>query len=883
MKNIIVIILLLSFIGAGRVCAQTQRIDLFNSYTKVADISKINSEVMWFLLNTTGTAVIIADYCNQNGTVVLSTGSYTSYLWSTGDTTPTITVNQPGIYTLTAYNNLSFKYQGSIDVGTELVNNGEFSAGNTGFITDYTYNYINDGGYWITSDANIQHSLFYGTDHTNPGTGLFMSVNGFSIVPQWTVWQETVAVVPNTTYYFSFYTRSMNNFGAAVQANLRYSVNGTMLDTTGHIPPGINNPSGPFVWLRFSSSWNSGTDTSAILNITDLETNSWTNDFGLDDISFSTLPPRVHVISSNNTPICSGNTINLVANPTGGTYPLTYFWSGPGAFFSTLQNPSLANAIPGMGGYYRVTVTDAHGCVAIDSTHVVVNPIPLPVITGPSNVCINSTGNVYTTQAGMTNYIWSVSAGGIITAGGTATSSTVTVSWNTVGAQTVSVSYTTANGCSAVAPSVFNVTVNVLPFPTITGQNSTCVNSGYYNYTTESGQLNYVWNVSSGGIVNYGSGTNQIQVSWIGSGTQMVSVNYTNSFGCTAAAPTIFSVTVNAPPDQAGSITGTGTVCAGVNGVAYSVAPITGAATYVWTLPFNSSIASGMGTNSISVNFGLNAVSGNIIVFGNNLCGNGPASPAFPVNVNPFPEPAGTITGEADVCDGASSVTYSVAPIAYATGYYWTIPPGAIIVSGANTNSIIVDFTATAVSGSLTVTGTNSCGDGTVSPDFAVNVNPIPPVPIVTNVGDTLHSSAPTGNQWYFAGTLIQGATGQTHVATQNGLYWSIVTLNGCSSAESNHLQIYTTGINFHLLESINVYPVPNDGRFTASITTTSPQSFTISVYDNFGKKIYSESNVEVNGHVNEVIDLRPAPNGVYTVIFKNSLNQVVRKIVVNR
>ena len=32
-----------------------------------------------------------------------------------------------------------------------------------------------------------------------------------------------------------------------------------------------------------------------------------------------------------------------------------------------------------------------------------------------------STGNVYTTTAGMTNYTWTVSAGGTITAGGTST------------------------------------------------------------------------------------------------------------------------------------------------------------------------------------------------------------------------------------------------------------------------------------------------------------------------------------------------------------------------------------------------------------------------------------------------------------------------------
>ena len=35
---------------------------------------------------------------------------------------------------------------------------------------------------------------------------------------------------------------------------------------------------------------------------------------------------------------------------------------------------------------------------------------PVPVITGPTNICAETTGHVYTTEAGMTNYTWVVSA-----------------------------------------------------------------------------------------------------------------------------------------------------------------------------------------------------------------------------------------------------------------------------------------------------------------------------------------------------------------------------------------------------------------------------------------------------------------------------------------
>jgi len=115
----------------------------------------------------------------------------------------------------------------------------------------------------------------------------------------------------------------------------------------------------------------------------------------------------------------------------------------------------------------------------------------------------------------MTGYVWNVSAGGAITAGGTATSNTVTITWSTAGAKTVSVSYTNANGCTAATPTVFNISVFTLPVPTITGQSSMCINTGNYTYTTESGMTNYVWNISAGGVINYGSGTYQIQISWV--------------------------------------------------------------------------------------------------------------------------------------------------------------------------------------------------------------------------------------------------------------------------------------------------------------------------------------------------------------------------------
>lgn len=338
------------------------------------------------------------------------------------------------------------------------------------------------------------------------------------------------------------------------------------------------------------------------------------------------------------------------------------------------------------------------------------------------------------------------------------------------------------------------VTVNPLPIPTITGQTSLCVNSGYFYYNTEAGMLNYMWSVSSGGLINYGAGTNQIQVSWLSAGTQTVSVTYTNAFGCSAAMPTVLYITVNPLPGQAGTISGTSTVCAGTNNVSFTVAPVANTAYYVWTLPPHAMIVSGTGTNFISVDFADSATSGNISVYGNSICGNG-------------------------------------------------LP----------------------------------------SPDFSVTVNPIPLTPVITNTGDTLYSSFPNGNQWYMEGIPIIGATTQTYIATQNGYYWDVVTINGCSSDTSNHKFILITGMEILLASAINVYPVPNDGRFKVFISASSGQSLSISVYNELGLTIYEETNMSIKGSIIRVIDLKQIPCGVYTIVFKNIQNQLVKKIVVSR
>ena len=126
---------------------------------------------------------------------------------------------------------------------------------------------------------------------------------------------------------------------------------------------------------------------------------------------------------------CAGSTsTNLHYGATTGS-PNQYSINFDDASFTDIVNAAvtptpLAISIPtaaAPGNYSAIlTVTNSTtGCsnAGIPITITVVG-LPVPTITsGPANACVNSTGNVYITQAGKTGYVWRVSSGGTITAG----------------------------------------------------------------------------------------------------------------------------------------------------------------------------------------------------------------------------------------------------------------------------------------------------------------------------------------------------------------------------------------------------------------------------------------------------------------------------------
>jgi hypothetical protein len=578
-------------------------------------------------------------------------------------------------------------------------------------------------------------------------------------------------------------------------------------------------------------------------------------------------------------------------NTTGNIYSIatvpeatSYAWTVPSGATITAgagtNSITVSYSTTAISANITVAAISSCGTGPAKSLAITVNILPVPVVSGSASCCINSTGNVYTTQTGMTNYLWSVTGGTITSGSGT---SSIVVTWNTVGAQSVSLNYTNSNGCTAVAPVSYPVTVQPLPAtPIITGPNVACESTSYLDYSTQPGMTSYVWDMTpNSGTISL-TGTNVVTIFWTSPGAKWVSVNYTNANGCSAPAATVYNVTVTPLPGTPGAITGQSSVCAGAGSIAYSVATVTNATTYEWSLPVGATIASGSGTRSITIDFGATAVSGNISVLAQNSCGNGQSSPAFPVTVNNIPLAAGPITGTSAVCQGSAGIAYSVAPIAGASSYNWTLPTGATIASGGNTNSITVNYSPTSISGPLTVNGTNTCGTGTSSVK-AITVNTKPATPVITQNINILTSSTPAGNQWYRDGIMISGATGQTYTIPQDGTYTVIVTLNGCSSDVSNSIIIIHTGVVEPDADGISVYPNPNKGAFWVTIKSKTLSIYDMQILNSYGAVVSHTSNLEVNGTFRQYFDLQGLSAGMYTIVLRYDKQQVTRKIVINK
>ncbi len=169
--------------------------------------------------------------------------------------------------------------------------NGNFSSGNTGFTSGYGFAASSDPGgghYTIGSNPHSWNSALssFG-DHTT-GTGLMYIADGSSTA-NLQLWNESLNVLTNTQYTFSFYAASCGNDNAngidPSPATLVVTANGTPIGSTLHVSATNGT------WTEFSGTFNSGALSSIPLVITDSNLQGGAgNDFAMDDITVTAAP-----------------------------------------------------------------------------------------------------------------------------------------------------------------------------------------------------------------------------------------------------------------------------------------------------------------------------------------------------------------------------------------------------------------------------------------------------------------------------------------------------------------------------------------------------------------------------------------------------------------
>lgn len=186
-------------------------------------------------------------------------------------------------------------------------------------------------------------------------------------------------------------------------------------------------------------------------------------------------------------------------------------------------------------------------------------------------------------------------------------------------------------------------------------------------------------------------------------------------YGDTAVSNDI-AVAVLAPV-ALGSISGPTDACPLIGGSAiYTVPADASVNVYNWTAPAGTSIISGQGTNSIELGFNNGFGTSAILTVVGGSCSN--PVPSVLNIVKNIPAETGAITGPNNACGyvGTSNLaTYSIAPVANATTYLWSVPAGAQISSGQGSTSIQVQFSTAYVSGAITVAASSNCYTSTAS------------------------------------------------------------------------------------------------------------------------------------------------------------------------
>jgi len=478
-----------------------------------------------------------------------------------------------------------------------------------------------------------------------------------------------------------------------------------------------------------------------------------------------TVKPTPVITASSNSPVCSGQTINLTSTFIAGA---TYSWTGPASYTSNQASPAILNATVAMTGTYNI-VTTLNGCTSNPaSVNVVVNPTPSITATNNGPLCAGQTLNLQATAVAGATYNWS-GPNGFVSNIQNPTFPFVP----TTQAGTYNVIVTSAAGCAGNVAST-TVTINPIPFAPATlpfltvcqGQpislTASLVAGGTYAWTGPNAFTSNAQNPVIPGATAVNAGTYSVTVT----------VN-----GCTSpAATTLVTVT---PTPSPGFADNDGPHCVGDNLSLF--AGFVAGATYNWTGPngFTSNLQNPIITNVSAANAGVYSVTASVgsctsTVLTTVVTINTPVTSIFAANNGP-------------VCAG-QDITMTATFVANAT-YLWT-GPGSF---SSNLQNPVIPNTTSLNNGVYSVMVTQNCGSPIILTTTVVINEAETPVatsnaPICVGGTMNLFANPIPGATYSWVGpngfnSTLQNPTKSNVTLLDQGVYSVTVTQNGCVSA----------------------------------------------------------------------------------------------------
>lgn len=481
--------------------------------------------------------------CSGIGTT-LTASSGADYLWSTGETTQSITANNPGEYSVTVTNGngcsnsatqtVSLMEQTTISgnnhicsgQSTTLSANGSGSyawsnGANTSFIT------VNTPGNYSVTVTLPNGCASSATVDVTTGTTPTPTILGNTTFCQ----SESTTLTANGGSSYVWSNGSTNNTIIVSQSGV-YTVTATNAEgcsNTANVTVMVNPL--PNVSISGNNSFCQGDDV--MLTATGANTYLWGN--ASTNASIIVSSAGNYTVTGTDTNGCSNTATKTVAvNPTYNV-ALTHSMCEGESYNFYGQNITTA-------GTYTHTLQTVNGCDSVLTLTLTVKPLPTATITGNTTLC---EGEITTLTAnGGISYAWSNAA----------TTNSINVGQSGV----YTVTGTNAEGCSNTA----DVTVTVNPLPTITIGGNTTVCAGSSTTLIASGANSYSWST--------GDNTASVNVNAFG----VYTVTGTSSEGCSNTT----SVTVLVSQLPVITITGETDICTGES----TTLTANGGETYLW-------------------------------------------------------------------------------------------------------------------------------------------------------------------------------------------------------------------------------------------------------------------------------------------------------------